>query len=109
MKAFLLALLVAGIFVSAPSTQLFAQAENFREALESLPKVKGVVRKVDKSNSKITLKHEDIPNLEMPGMTMPFKVASQEMLDEVSAGDKVLFQADEVNGELTVMWIEKQL
>ena len=35
------------------------------------------VRKVDKDNKKITLKHAAIKNLDMPPMTMVFKCASR--------------------------------
>ena len=68
--------------------------------------VSGEVRKVDKDASKITLKHEAIPNLEMPGMTMVFRVKDPAMLDKVKAGDKVQFAADKVGGALTVTRIE---
>ena len=41
------------------------------------------VRKVDMDNKKITLKHGDIKNLDMPGMTMVFQVKYPAMLDKV--------------------------
>lgn len=75
---------------------------------QELPKVKGVVRRIDIPNAKITLKHEEIPNLGMPGMTMPFSVPDVQMLQGLRNGDRVLFTADMVNNELTVMWIEKR-
>jgi Cu(I)/Ag(I) efflux system periplasmic protein CusF len=60
------------------------------------------VRKVDLDNKKITLKHGDIKNLDMPGMTMVFRVKDPAMLDKVKAGDKVLFTAEKSNGALVV-------
>ena len=66
----------------------------------------GEVRKVDKEQGKVTLKHGPIENLGMPGMTMVFKVSDPKMLDIVKAGDKVKFAADNVNGTLTVTAIE---
>jgi Cu(I)/Ag(I) efflux system protein CusF len=68
--------------------------------------VEGEVLKIDKEAGKITLKHDAIPNLEMPGMTMVFRVGSSSMLDKVKAGDKVRFAADKVGGDLTVTQIE---
>ena len=62
----------------------------------------GEVRKVDKEAGKITLKHEPIANLDMPAMTMVFRVSDPKMLDTVKAGDKVQFAADKVGGQLTV-------
>lgn len=75
--------------------------------IRALPKVKGVVRRIDLANLKITLKHERIPNLDMPGMTMPFSVASPELLRGLRNGDKVLFSAESVRNVLTVTWIQK--
>jgi len=54
---------------------------------------KAEVRKVDKEAKKITLKHEDIKNLDMPGMTMVFQVKDVALLDKAKAGDKVKFKA----------------
>lgn len=60
------------------------------------------VRKVDMDNKKITLKHGEIKNLDMPGMTMVFQVKDPAMLDKVKAGDKVRFKAEKSNGALVV-------
>lgn len=51
------------------------------------------VRKIDKSAKKITLKHEAIKSLDMPGMTMVFQVTDASLLDKVQVGDKVKFKA----------------
>ncbi len=64
------------------------------------------VRKVDKDNGKITLKHGEIKNLEMPGMTMVFQVKDPAMLDKVKSGDKVRFTAEKIGGALVVTSIE---
>ena len=66
----------------------------------------GEVRKIDKENKKITLKHGEIKNLEMPGMTMVFQVKDPAMLDMVKAGDKVMFKAEKANGALVVTEIQ---
>jgi Cu/Ag efflux protein CusF len=68
--------------------------------------VEGEVRKVDREQGKLTLKHGPIVNLDMPGMTMVFKVADPKMLDAVKPGDRVRFAANNVNGALTVTAIE---
>lgn len=70
------------------------------------PTTDGEVRKVDKEQGKLTLKHARIENLDMPGMTMVFKVADPTMLDKVKPGDKVKFAAENANGALTVTAIE---
>ncbi len=66
----------------------------------------GEVRKVDREQGKVTLKHGPIVNLDMPGMTMVFKAADPKLLDSVKPGDKVKFAADNINGTLTVTAIE---
>ncbi|WP_421883792.1 copper-binding protein [Methylibium sp.] len=66
----------------------------------------GEVRKIDKDNQKITIKHGDIRNLDMPGMTMVFKVKDLAMLDKVKAGDKVRFKAEKADGAIVVTVLE---
>ena len=70
------------------------------------PATDGEVRKVDKAQGKITLRHGPIANLDMPGMTMVFRVSDAKMLDAVQPGDKVRFAADNLNGALTVTAME---
>ncbi len=43
----------------------------------------------------------------MPAMTMVFKVKSPGMLNSVKVGDAVKFQAEDINGALTVTEIER--
>jgi len=66
----------------------------------------GEVRKVDKDAKKITIKHGPLANLDMPPMTMVFQVKDPAMLEQVKAGDKVKFQAENVGGAFTVTKIE---
>ena len=48
----------------------------------------GEVRKIDKEAGKVTLRHDKIENLDMPGMTMVFKVKDKSMLDNIQVGTK---------------------
>lgn len=66
----------------------------------------GEVKKIDKSTNKITIKHSEIKNLEMPGMTMVFKVKDPAMLDTVKVGDQVKFRAEKLEGAITVTRIQ---
>lgn len=69
----------------------------------------GEVRRVDKSAGKITLKHGEIRNLDMPPMTMVFAVPDKALLEKVKAGDKVRFAADkDAAGNYVVTSIEAQ-
>lgn len=67
----------------------------------------GEVRRIDKDQGRITLKHGEIANLDMPPMQMVFRVKDRQVLDTLAVGDKVRFDADKVNGEYTVTRIEK--
>lgn len=60
------------------------------------------VKKVDTAQGKVTLKHGEIKNLDMPPMTMVFRVADKSMLDGLKAGDKVKVDVDKINGQYTV-------
>ena len=75
-------------------------------ATAAAPAADGEVRKVDKEQGKVTLKHGPLKNLDMPAMTMVFKVLDPKMLDGIKEGDKVKFAADKVNGALTVTAID---
>jgi len=68
----------------------------------------GEVRKVDKDTKKITIRHGEIKNLDMPGMTMLFQVKDPAMLTQVKVGDKIDFVAEDINGALTVTKLQKQ-
>jgi Cu(I)/Ag(I) efflux system periplasmic protein CusF len=84
---------------------LFAFATN---PPENYPAVKAVIKRIDLANKQITLKHEAIPNLNMPGMTMPFVVEDTEMLNGLVVGDRVKFSADEnADGDYVLIWISK--
>jgi len=65
------------------------------------------VRRVDRAAGKVTLRHEAIANLDMPPMTMVFRVTETAMLEVLAAGDRVRFTADKIRGEYTVTQIEK--
>jgi Cu(I)/Ag(I) efflux system protein CusF len=66
----------------------------------------GEIIKVDKDAARLTIKHGELKNLAMPGMTMVFRVRSRAMLDQVHASDKVRFVAENVAGALTVTTLE---
>jgi len=64
------------------------------------------VRRIDLANHKVTLKHGDIPNLDMPPMTMVFVVKDPNQLKGLKVGDRVQFTAEQLNGAYTVTNLE---
>jgi Cu/Ag efflux protein CusF len=93
----LAALAIATPLYAAPATSPAAQASAMSE---------GVVRKIDAANAKITLRHGPLTNLDMPPMTMVFRVQPPELLSGIKVGDKVKFHAEDINGSFTVTAIQ---
>jgi Cu/Ag efflux protein CusF len=67
----------------------------------------GEVLKIDKAQGKITLRHGELKGLDMPPMTMVFRVGNPSMLNAVAVGDRVRFDAAKVGGNYTVTAINK--
>lgn len=67
----------------------------------------GEVRKIEKAQAKITLRHGELKALDMPPMTMIFRVANPTLLDNLAVGDRVRFDAAKVDGNYTVTAIHK--
>lgn len=72
----------------------------------AMPMAEGVVRRIDQGNGKITLRHGPIVSIDMPPMTMVYSVKPPALLNKVKVGDKVKFQAEEVNGNYIVTEME---
>lgn len=83
-----------------------APAKEMQATDSAASMAEGEVRKVDTDARKITLKHGEIKNLGMPGMTMVFQVKEPSMLEKVKVGDKVRFTAEKLNGAITVTSLE---
>ena len=70
--------------------------------------IDGQVIRIDQSAGKITIKHGPAKRLGMEsGMTMVYKVRDPAMLDVVKAGNKIKFDAEQVNGQYTVTRLQK--
>lgn len=69
--------------------------------------VSGTVTKVDEPQGKLTINHGPIKNLDMDAMTMVFRAGDPAMLKGLKAGDKIKFDADRVNGQITVTKLQK--
>jgi Cu(I)/Ag(I) efflux system periplasmic protein CusF len=91
--------------VSAVPSAVFAHEAP--AAAHKLPMVAGQVTKIDEAAQKVTIQHGPIPNLDMQGMTMVFRATDAEMLKGVKAGDKVRFMAEKINGQISVVRLEK--
>ncbi len=96
-------------FSAASVSSAFAASDSAPPAASADAKAAlsdGEVKKVDKDAGKITIKHGPLANLDMPPMTMVFRVQDKSHLDQVKPGDKIKFKADKINGAYTVVRIE---
>jgi Cu/Ag efflux protein CusF len=73
----------------APPTALPAGASDAR----------AVVKSIDLAQGKVKLKHGPIPRLDMPGMTMVFRVKDPRLLETVQKGEEVGFTL-EIDGNV---------
>lgn len=67
----------------------------------------GEITRWDPRTLRLTLKHGEIKNLEMPPMTMVFRVADARVVGDLKPGDKVRFRAEQISGAYHVQRIEK--
>lgn len=98
-------LVVTGILPAAAQNSQADHSAHHPTAVTAAQAVEltdGEVRRIDKANAKITLKHGEIRNLDMPGMTMVFQVKDAALLDTVQVGDKVRFHVEKVGGAFVV-------
>lgn len=111
MKALFTSTLIALVTLGAAPVQAAGDHAGHGMAMQAtasteMQMVDGVVKKVDKSAGKVTLSHGPLTNLSMPAMTMVFRVKEANWLDQMKAGDKIRFMADNVNGAVTIVHFE---
>jgi Cu(I)/Ag(I) efflux system protein CusF len=71
------------------------------------PTASGEITKLDKAAARVTLKHGEIKNLDMPPMTMVFRVADAKLLEGLAVGQRIGFTAERINGQYTVTSVTK--
>ncbi|MDG0833853.1 copper-binding protein [Roseateles saccharophilus] len=98
--------LAAAALAMASGAQAQTVPASHPTAATAAPRSEGEVRKIDRAQGKLTLRHGPLENLGMPAMTMVFRVADPKMLDGLKEGDEVRFTAERANGAFTVTAIE---
>ena len=69
---------------------------------------KGKIKKLDEKAGKVTIIHEELKSLDMPAMTMVFRIGEGVDAAKLKTGSDIEFAADRVNGKLTVTEMEQQ-
>jgi Cu(I)/Ag(I) efflux system protein CusF len=87
-------LLIASLFATTLLQPVFAAPAELTT---------GEVRKVDKDSKKMTIRHAEIKNLEMPPMTMVFQVKDPAWLDAYKPGDAIRFSVEKTQGGALVV------
>nr|WP_235587570.1 copper-binding protein [Tepidimonas taiwanensis] len=64
------------------------------------------MRRIDAAARKLTLRHGDIPDLDMPPMTMVFQVRDAALLQGLQPGARVHFRAEKASGTYFVTEIK---
>lgn len=63
----------------------------------------GEVRRIDREAAKLTIRHGEIPHLEMPPMTMVFRVRDAALLEGLKEGDRIRFRAEKDGRQYVVI------
>lgn len=119
MKTFsTVAVFAALVFTGLAASHVFAQAGHAGHHRGHAPSAaeveapasglsEGTVRRVNADAGTVTIAHGPLGNLDMPSMTMSFRVSGEASLDGLANGDKVRFAADKDGEEFIVTEIEK--
>lgn len=68
---------------------------------------KGKITKVKPDQGKVTVKHEEITNLDMPAMKMVFRVEDPALLERLKTGDEHEFYFVKDKGRFTIKSIKE--
>jgi len=108
LSTLLLILLAVAPGVCAQSAGSHAEHHDATSSTADSALTEGEVRRINRDDRKITLRHAPIANLDMPEMTMVFGVSDPAMLTTVNVGDKVRFRAERRDGQLMVTHLESR-
>ncbi len=105
LRPLVLALILATV---APAAAAAGQASAATSALaHRSARGVGVVTEINAAEAVVTLKHEPIPALGWPSMTMPFHLASPALLTGLKVGQKIAFDTKEAEGLPEITAIRK--
>jgi Cu/Ag efflux protein CusF len=109
LKLFIPWLIIANIVsvaIAAEGTGSAKPSEKINHGTLNGDKAQAEVKRIDNIEGKVSLKHGPLKKLNMPGMTMDFKVKDSAMLNQIKKGDKVDFTVENIDGELVITSIE---
>lgn len=104
---------VAGSEAKLAETQAMANPNSERTdangsmRAEGVSDARGVVKSIYHERSKVKLKHGPIEKLDMPGMTMVFRVNDPALLQDIEEGDQVGFTVEMQGSAFVVTGFQK--
>ena len=69
--------------------------------------VNGEVVKIDRVAGRVTIKHGEIKSLDIPPMTLSWRVVPPRLLDDIAVGDRIRFVPARVDGQYTITSLNK--
>lgn len=98
MKRFLIIAIACTAFAVSTMPVAANDTHHARSGAQKSYLATGEVVAVDKTAGKVRLKHEAVPELKWPAMTMFFQVADKTQLDTLKTGDRVEFEFVSADG-----------
>jgi len=92
-RAILAAALVLCVPITYAQTGMHGMDTHKKQDSKRAPahQASGVVTKIDPGTDKVTIRHEPVPSLNWPAMTMAFKAGDKKMLQKLKPGAKIDF------------------
>ena len=101
-------LALAAALALVPAAQAAAQDQPAATPAPRTAQGTGVITEIDPKEATITLKHDPIPALGWPSMTMPFRVNPPTLLQGLKVGQKIGFDTNEGHGLPEITAIRKR-
>ena len=101
------AIIVPNLLGRPDQARITAAQSDLRSLANALDISEGTVKKADTAKGRVTIAHGPLKNLNMPRMTMIFRVAQPTLLDGIANGDRIRFSAEDQNGRMVVTAIQK--
>jgi len=67
----------------------------------------GEVTRVDRAATRVGIRHGEIPSLDLPAMTMNYRVRDAALLDGLNAGDRVRFTVERTGSAWMVTRLQR--
>ncbi len=100
------ALALGLIWPASGFSQTDSQPPGAVEARSTSSLSEGEIRRLDPETGKLTIRHGEIRNLDMPPMTMVFTASDKAMLAGLKVGDRIRFAASNEGGKYRVTEIQ---